>query len=403
MNLPLELWFSIFSNLPHEDVISFSLSCKAFRNVAVPVLFRSIRLCEGSLAAFKPGGSLDGITLSVRHFTFEGVDPEICETVRHAQRSFNDLSMFSNITSIRIKLAAPSQLNAALPSFMLEKLAECPWYGRLKSLDFESANLSHQDFFRNDDSSGKVSDSDKLTESLDLPQVGRFWKDPSMMAFWDYSLRKDIIYPPALEELKLKVPERIYLGTFKGESFPLRPSGFVYSSANSLRNVNLHVGALETTGREFRSPPQYPNVNALAVYSKCRLEPLAFEELVYRFPNVESLDLSSRFCSPISAYSECRSFERLKRMRGPWPTQSESDLRPLEIYGPDHLVEFWGPLSAPPRLEEFEVRRLDKGLIAYITIARFVKIDGVFKTVGQNSRIPYFEARDWSVYSTNRP
>ncbi|KAK6360207.1 hypothetical protein TWF730_006357 [Orbilia blumenaviensis] len=364
MSLPPEIWLSVVSELPRTDLASFSLCCKAFRNLAVPILFRSIKLCDDSIAGFKAGGTLADMASYVRHLTFEGIDIEVTETVRWAQRCFEDLSQFPNITSIRINIAIIFELKVSLFGFIFRKLSCYQWYETLKKLDYEFQYLSPEEYSKSTPSAGSCVAS--TVNSIfrvpkDSPKAARIWNNPEMFDFWDYGVFIAPAFPPALEEVIIKVPGYLSsIGVGRKGRGPFCPSETLSTCANTLRKVDICISNMEFKPLNYHPPPQCPNVTVLTVYTRFKFIPTCLEELAARFPNVEFLDLGSGECLPISAYAECRGFEKVKEMRAPWPTRNQWDTQPLEedeiMKG--GLAQFWGLADPPTKLKRFEITRI---------------------------------------------
>ncbi|KAK6334692.1 hypothetical protein TWF718_010139 [Orbilia javanica] len=311
-SLPSELFLSVISYLPIKDIGSLSLTSKSFRLLTTTKLFRSVRLCPESIAAFRGDGSLNQLgelahklILDVANSGSISRDPNaICNFSRACIENTDLDTKFPNVRSVKIVFSAETE--SAAVTFEVERyvlrsilrgFSKFSFYQRLESLVLEVDMPKECDIDSDLSLDMHSTLSYRLSEEnvgfvgpiLDLGEFDEELPDP-----WE---GEDSLFPSSLKSLGLvtSLGKRFNVSVFEDLGFRILHAA-ASTTAKSLEK--LAVSAVPPFVRSAVPGPMiFPNV----IYSN--VKELSFEldtngyilnlgEVAQRFPNVERLELT---------------------------------------------------------------------------------------------------------------
>ncbi|KAF3921846.1 hypothetical protein AA313_de0206857 [Arthrobotrys entomopaga] len=408
--LPPEIWHAIAEQLPTADLRTFSLCSKFLREIALPMLFTSIKLYKATVEAFE-GGSLRGFEHRVRHVTlaelirpvtFEhlvdyswagyqtdtwppgnefGQFDLMMETIELADILSAALSRFSALTSLYIPFNSSSDYEWVIPLAIFRRIARYPSHKDLKKLSVNctilpyssgianeiaaslQASQKHVDFlggFETEYPSKIIALPPEIPFPTTLEEVGSSWYD-----IW--SVRYDT-GPPCEsptntppKEQPLIFPHLFYkhsLSNFRKLKLKMNMyEVFGWKGANEmLPNVEdlwLHIssgGFIWLTEKDISL--SLPNLRFLRVDAQYYTKPAIRDRVPYyyvmRMPHLKRLRLPiPKSRSKINVAYDCRNIMKTREEAG------LQQIECLELFTNGHISgdEVYSPEGPKPRPE----------------------------------------------------
>ncbi|KAK6519470.1 hypothetical protein TWF281_003304 [Arthrobotrys megalospora] len=375
-DIPVEIWRSIYSFLGYNDLVEVSRCCKYLRQVALPLIFRNVRLTEDSIRGFGEGGSLSHIVPSVRDVSFSipTVTPHDSETLRRFEPALyfcRSLEIFPSIRGVHFTYPSNELFYWIFPIAILRAIAKYPWFNELRSLSIEGLAVDCR-------STGGDLRSQVSREAIDFALGGRQVKD---IAF-----DTTVPFPPALKNLSIYYIGRSCFRDFYQRDYrAIDPSeGPGYTTpllyrhwTNALTNLTIRTSYLYTSSPcrpvlifEFTT---VTNLHIMVDY-------YGWADLAIiapRFPNLREFRLeTARFSRERSAYNFLYGFPRLKRASVPWRCA-------LEWESPHCTLENIQPGVGPAVLREEVDALIGDGLVARLEDLEYVDFVRGYHEIGQ--------------------
>ncbi|KAK6359319.1 hypothetical protein TWF696_000480 [Orbilia brochopaga] len=364
--LPTELCLSVFAHVPQSALWAFSLCSKSSREIVFLLLFRSIKLSRGSIAAFRDGGEFCDLRCNVSHVTFDGLhDKDTVETFKLARLYCDNLTLFPNIKSLRIHFSIFEALKEILPNAILRRISAYPFYSGLKSISLGCTLAFIQRPFR-----PSVETTRALFANTD--DGGEFF---GLNSSWDALEFMELPCPAALEEASIQCPSRISFGN-RTHWFPVNPYLFLTPSTKTLRKVTISAKCLYGRERSMGGPI-FERVQELHVTFSEFFLSYVFEAVHSWFPNVQDLTIDAvrdQYFLGITVFRYIPVLTELRRARLPWLKEYETFSRKMDIERLEQAIRLRPP-GTLGKLQEVEwtgARRVDTPL-GYSTTCRFTK------------------------------
>ncbi|EPS39118.1 hypothetical protein H072_7109 [Dactylellina haptotyla CBS 200.50] len=310
VSLPPELYLLVLSYLPEIDVRSFSLCSKACRDLTIPYLFRSLKLCEASLAAFQAGGSFHSLRFKVRHVTFRSLGfSDVLKTISLARQYCENLYLFPELIGLRIQFLAIIELRSLLPIMILRMISTCAFYKNIKSLSLECTRLPRSDWIPPSSDTTPIwsrKDGGLITQAMGLTL--------------EELQSTKLSYPPALEHAVLQ--DVVYFDFQKDSKGLDNPYLFFTLSSSTLKTLKITAPGIALHLRPA-SPqrPVFPNVEDLVIRLETGFGEWHLADLATGFPNLQTFKIDTSHSTDITwdVYAGEWKFKKLKRARLVWP------------------------------------------------------------------------------------
>ncbi|KAK6535795.1 hypothetical protein TWF281_000046 [Arthrobotrys megalospora] len=335
MQYPPEIWFSILEGLSTSDLKSFSLASKYCREIALPLVFRNLRLSLASIDGLEDG-IITHIISDVRHVTFADLAASTQTAMVDLIRVYCEvLSVFPNLQSLQISFPCSEEVRSHLIAAILNKISTYEWYPNLKALTIVLSYMSHH---REKPSSLEFG---PLYTYCSESAKEFFSKTSNLGDKYHYSLTDATVNlhpPPSLRKAAIIVEdtENGY-ADLVGSYSPI-----LQLSISTLKTLYIAAQALFES---YRHPPAEfaPDV-ALQTYSTVEdlwitfdgspgVPAAGYDEIARRFPNVRYLRIDETSMNrgwgslyPDHIYNCLRRLKYLKTARVPWPRGEGLDL-----------------------------------------------------------------------------
>ncbi|EWC47789.1 hypothetical protein DRE_02989 [Drechslerella stenobrocha 248] len=357
MPLPAELVIMVLEFAHTRDLKAFSTCSHACRAIALPVLFRGIRLSPNSLRAFRDGGRLAHLRPNVRHVNIEGrVRASALQVINRTCLCVSALcsGMFPVVSSLRIAAGAPGTvdgLDAQLLAVVFAQLSATTLYDRLRRLHLHtplSESIGDEDCEcevckeeaqkrldraeEEDEEDEELERAENIETVRQFLDVSRLVDQPSLSVSTSTSVTEEgemdweerrrlerlamlvakVRAPPALQEayITVEVPMFRWASACLNDKF--RKEGgrrdnifgewFVHLAAPTLQRLEIMTGFEAITPENLRAREGLPVVPGQAEFprlTRLRVDTPTFKrrrlnKMMKRFPGLEELTVHAR-------------------------------------------------------------------------------------------------------------
>ncbi|KAK6525203.1 hypothetical protein TWF694_005349 [Orbilia ellipsospora] len=414
---PVEILSHIYWFLPYKSLVNISLSSKHHRDIALPHLFRNLRISDASIEAFE-SGDYNHLIPYVRNVTFTKLrfgNEGLVKLISKAMQYVQFIERFPRITGVHIIYTVPGVCYWTLPLAILRAISVYSWYERLKSLSIEGLeqfrfpDRGHILNWIYGDRSETVAVR-KFIDGLVSPAIN----DKLEFLWMSYPKRLESISINSLQSRRRYVyvfydeagfertenAARKSKGWAKSDQTVILPALFLRNGHETLKNVHIKLGALRyRSGADGPdspiSPlPVYPLVTTLRMNFTVNFTSKDIKELATRFPMVEDLrlDIDTQvqldYPDNDDAYrSYFTLFPNLKRSRTPWPLQSwlRQENYNLRLHVDDIAMQLAG--------------------LEYMEFVHTIRLESDFSTEPRYLEFIKFKTRDigWDVWTEELP
>ncbi|KAF3921819.1 hypothetical protein AA313_de0205109 [Arthrobotrys entomopaga] len=343
---PVEILNNIYSYLPYNSLVNVTLSSWHHREIALPHLFRTLKVYDQSVQAFETG-AYDYLVPYVRNVTFIDLVYEkgkSLDLVTKVIDRVHFIERFRRISGVHIFYIAPDACYWTIPLAMLRAMSVQPWYEELKSLTVDGLEPPGPPEGRNIFKWLQEENEETATERLFIDGLIYPCPAENLDIMW-------MSYPKQLESISInssqpknrqtypfgdeaafvgaEIAARAAKGLVKpGQLATLLPGLFLRHCHGTLKSVKMQLPSL------VYPPATHPR----QTYNFVRKLHMTFTSLFTRkdsrelgnmFPMVEDLrlDIDTRIQREHPAhintyYTYFAGFPRLKRSRAPWPLPS---------------------------------------------------------------------------------
>ncbi|KAK6529843.1 hypothetical protein TWF281_009001 [Arthrobotrys megalospora] len=305
-SIPPELFLSINSYLPLEDIGNLSLVSKFFRLITLPYLFRRTRLCPESIVAFRGGGRLSEVAGRVQQLTLDTANSgvrgpnDICTFTRACISVFDLDTVFPNVTRFKIvfapEMSTPSgtfHMDQRILRSTLMGLSKFSFYKKLKALSF-MVDMPGE---------GGINPTIPFDDEVYYQLSNENWEFIGLAVEYDgYSdeapdpwADSEGVFPTSLKELSLVTPPGVRYNIHIDDS--IGPGLFSAAKSVAASLDKVEILAVPPIFRSDSLLPLFPDI----VYSRVKEFSLGLDteryfihlqEAVRKFPNVERLELT---------------------------------------------------------------------------------------------------------------
>ncbi|KAK6535533.1 hypothetical protein TWF694_001988 [Orbilia ellipsospora] len=366
LSLPPELYLLVLSYLPDIDIRSFSSCSKACRDLTLPYLFRSLKLCDASLAAFRFGGTFHHLRSKVRHITFNNLNfSDVLQTITLARQYCTFLHLFPHLSSLRIRFLAIIELRSLLPIMILSRISKYRFYRNLKKLSLECTRLPRSDWIP------PSSDSTPIWSRKDGGLIIQ------AMGMTLEELRStELTFPEGLEEAAIQ--DVVYFDFEKQEKGLDNPYLFFTLSTSTLKSLKITAPGIAMHLRPANAQrPVFPAVEDLVIRLESGFGERHMADIALQFPNLRDFKIDTSHNSDIlmETYAGGWRFKKARRVRLVWPVDIwlPSFDGKVETAILDIMVQNW----AASELEEVEfVKRKKFWLGNTFNACKFTRDEG---------------------------
>ncbi|KAK6348519.1 hypothetical protein TWF718_006307 [Orbilia javanica] len=319
--VPFEIWQLIYAYLDYNGLASISCCSKFFRQTAVQLLFRHVRLSKEAIEGFGEGGSLGYLAADVREISFRNpvtYNDKYLRIFDNLEYICNNLHIFPNTRGVHINYVSNEFYYWIFPIAILRSISKYPWFSTLRSLSIKG-----------------VTGLEDSSISWHGPYLLPLKPDTLEFATGGVDIRdimfdKTIPFPPALVELSFYYLVRPNFSPYRSRIQAIGNNMF-FDGGIGCPGLNPPVlyphWVDKLTKFTFRTKdfeywpgirPVYPNVKYLhAIVEICSWSDL--DELAEKFPGLEEFRLETVVFAVLPyGYMFLFGFPKLKRARVPW-------------------------------------------------------------------------------------
>ncbi|KAF3189510.1 hypothetical protein TWF788_010589 [Orbilia oligospora] len=328
--IPVETWHSIYTYLDREGLSNISSCSRFFRQTAVQLLFRRVRLTEEAIEGFGSNGSLGYLARSVHDIFFSSpitYDPDYLRIFDIPSYICFNLSIFPNIRGVHISYLSDESYYWIFPIAILRTISRYPWFKTLQRLSIKGVGVHPYTRMFSE------TQPDPFTLPIN-PDVIYFATGGQQIELIKFD--KTVPFPPSLKELSIYYVLRPHFSRYdvRGQvqipgdrdKLPCLNPPILYpdwTNNNTLTNLTFRTKDLDLwPGVQ----PIYPSIKYLHIITeRCSWKDLG--RIVIRMPNVEGFRLETVvFVVLPHGYRFLSGFSKLKRARVPWRTAFRGEL-----------------------------------------------------------------------------